>query len=131
MTSEPITKPTADPTIRSGAGVLLSAARFAALMDELQSLRASARRASTAGGAGLGSIVKVEDRAGRTLEYELVTAAAPEPKPLQATLDSPTGEALLGARPGDFVRVALPNGRTRRVRVRDVTPVVAASVDVD
>jgi transcription elongation GreA/GreB family factor len=31
------------------------------------------------------------------------------------------GEALLGARPGDYVRITLPNGRQRRVRVIDVT----------
>jgi transcription elongation factor GreA len=74
------------------------------------------------GGAGIGSIVKVQDRGGRSMEYELVGRRLPEPQRQQATLGSPTGKALLGARPGDVVRVTLPNGRNRRVRVINVTP---------
>lgn len=79
-------------------------------------------------GAGIGSTVKVEDRGERTLEYELVTTSEHEPSRVQVTLDTPTGKALLGARPGDFVRIALPNGRTRRVRVLNVTPMLAGGV---
>ena len=36
------------------------------------------------------------------------------------TLASPVGTALWGARPGDVVRVELPNGRDRTLRVLDV-----------
>jgi transcription elongation factor GreA len=80
------------------------------------------------GGAGLGSTVKVADRAGRTTEYELVGRAAQEPPRQQVTLASTTGKALLGARPGDALRVTLPNGRQRRVRVINVTPSFAGSL---
>jgi hypothetical protein len=33
---------------------------------------------------------------------------------------SPVGQAVRGARPGDVVRVALPNGRDRTLRVIEV-----------
>ena len=80
------------------------------------------------GGAGIGSIVNVQDRGGRSTEYELVGRSLPEPRRSQVMLGSPTGKALLGARPGDVVRVTLPNGRSRRVRVINVTPTLAGSL---
>lgn len=49
------------------------------------------------GGAGIGSIVKVQDRGGRSTEYELVGRSLPEPRRPQVMLGSPTGKALLGA----------------------------------
>jgi transcription elongation GreA/GreB family factor len=77
------------------------------------------------GAAGPGSIVKVTDRFGRDSVFELL--AQPDPEPRQrVTLSSPVGRALLGARPGDCVHVTLSNGRRRRFRVIDVTPVHAA-----
>src|SRR3954451_3862322 len=82
-----------------------------ALMRELEARR----------GARLGSLVEVVDRAGRATRYELV-GRAPGPSPVAVTPASPTGSALWGARPGDAVRVTLPNGRERRVRVTSVTP---------
>lgn len=70
--------------------------------------------------AGIGSIVRVEDRFGRVLEYELV-ARDDEPPRQRVPADSAIGQALLGARPGDQVRITLENGRRRLVRVLDVT----------
>jgi transcription elongation GreA/GreB family factor len=68
--------------------------------------------------AGVGSVVRVADRAGRISEYELVerSAAAAE----RVTLDSPVGQALVGARPGELIPITFGNGRRRRVRVLDV-----------
>ena len=80
------------------------------------------------GGAGLGSIIKVADRAGRTTEYELVGRTEGEPVREQVDLASATGKALLGARPGDRVRVTHANGRQRRVRVVNVVPALAAGL---
>jgi transcription elongation GreA/GreB family factor len=75
--------------------------------------------ASSASGAGVGSVVRVADRVGRISEYELVEhpdAAARH----QVTTASPIGRSLLGARPGDHVQLTFGNGRRRRVRVLDV-----------
>jgi hypothetical protein len=97
--------------------VLLSAADFDALLDELAALRAAVE-----GSAGPGSVVTVSDRAGRTWEYQLVQPHDPRIKRQQAALDMPIAKALLGAKPGDSVQLTLGNGRRRRVRVLEVSP---------
>ena len=77
------------------------------------------------GAAGLGSIVRVEDTAGRRLEYEIVGVRAQNGSNPQVTPASPMGQALLGARAGDTVSVTLPNGRARSL---EVLAVVTAEV---
>jgi transcription elongation GreA/GreB family factor len=155
-------------------GAFLSAADFAALMDELDSLRRLAAHSGSApadivadeaavtagardllaaleeagvdparvqqvatlielasvldgvrtvnGGAGVGSIIRVADRFGRTLDYELVASPEETGAPEKVALGSRVGQALLGARPGDRVGITLGNGRRRRVRVLTVQP---------
>ena len=63
------------------------------------------------GRAGIGSVVRVRDGDGATVEYELVG-------PLEANIDSgrvsiaaPVGQALLGRRAGARVDVTAPGGR--------------------
>lgn len=69
------------------------------------------------GVAGLGSFVRVRDQAGGHKEYEIVGWRSPEALQTQVTPASPVGEALLGARIGDVVRVVLPSGRERTLEV--------------
>jgi transcription elongation factor GreA len=69
------------------------------------------------GAAGLGSIVRVEDQRGRRTEYEIVGVRSEDGAIPQVTPASPMGQALLGARTGDTVRVTLPNGRDRSLKV--------------
>ncbi len=118
-----------DPASLDGAALLTSlrtAGVEEALVEQVAALSEIASMVedlgAVNGGAGLGSIVTVQDRSGRAAEYELVGRSLPAPPRTRVTLESPTGEALLGARPGDSVRVTLPNGRSRRVRVINVTP---------
>jgi len=92
-------------------------ARVAALIDFAPALDDAV---TATGRAGLGSIVKVADRRGRSSEYELIGPVGQEAARQQVTLASPVGQALLGARPGDYVHITLHNGRRRRVRVTDV-----------
>ena len=73
------------------------------------------------GAAGLGSRVRVRDDAGRIAEYELVGRRTAAGDPTQVTPASPVGEALLGARTGDTVRLTLPNGRQRTLTVLGVS----------
>ncbi|HEX6025817.1 MAG TPA: GreA/GreB family elongation factor [Solirubrobacter sp.] len=75
---------------------------------------------TTDGRAGLGSVVRVEDETGRQVEYEIVGRRSEDAERPQVTPGSPMGEALLGARAGDRVKVLLPNGRVRAVRVLSV-----------
>jgi len=153
--------------VRDERGVLLSASDFAALMDEIDSLRRAVARDAVSdaamdatadelmaaleragvdrarldqiaalieratelegaitikGGAGVGSVVRVSDRDGRTSEYELVAQPESGCRREKVALGSPVGRALLGARPGDYVRITPGNGRQRRVRVLAVEP---------
>ena len=73
------------------------------------------------GVAGLGSTVRVADEAGETMEFALVGRRAADSTRREVSLASPVGKALVGVRPGDVARVALPSGRARLLRVLDVT----------
>src|SRR3954468_6724076 len=69
------------------------------------------------GVVGLGSVVRVRDESGRESEYEIVGRRVADAKRTQVTPASPVGEALLGARSGDRVRVLLPSERRRTLMV--------------
>jgi transcription elongation factor GreA len=90
-------------------------------LEELVRLASVVEGAAGDGGAGLGSTVRVVDDTGRTTEYELIGRRSQDSKPRAVTFASPVGRALWGARPGDSLEVDLPNGRSRRLRVLDVS----------
>lgn len=69
------------------------------------------------GVAGLGCVVRVHDQRVRETEYELVGRRTDDGLRAQVTPGSPVGKALMGARSGDVVRVALPNGQDRVLTV--------------
>jgi transcription elongation factor GreA len=73
------------------------------------------------GRAGLGCAVRVVDARGRTSEYTLIGRRLQGSPRDHFSLASPVGEALAGTSAGDIVRVALPNGRDRELRVIEVT----------
>ena len=73
------------------------------------------------GTAALGSTVEVADDAGRTVEYRLIGRRTAESRPDEVSLGTPVGKALVGARPGDVVRVSLPSGRARSLTVLGVS----------
>ena len=73
------------------------------------------------GAAAIGSLVAIEDLAsGRTTQYRLVSAHDTV-NAETITAGSPMGQALIRATPGAVLTVELPNARTRRVRLLDVT----------
>jgi transcription elongation GreA/GreB family factor len=73
------------------------------------------------GRAGLGCAVRVIDDRGGTKEYTLIGRRLQGSPPNHISLASPVGKALAGRSAGDSVRVALPNGRDRELRVIEVT----------
>ena len=89
-------------------------------LEELVQFASIVEGAAGNGGAGLGSTVLVADDAGRTSEYQLIGRRRQQSARHEITMASPVGQALRGARPGDVVRVALPNGRNRTLRVIEV-----------
>jgi transcription elongation factor GreA len=86
--------------------------------------------AAADGSAGLGMVVRVQDGSGRRVEYELVGMRSEDAARPQVTTGSPMGQALLGARAGDTVRVTLPNGRERSLEVLAVIAAQPAAVDL-
>ena len=80
-------------------------------------------------GAGLGSTIRVADDEGRKSQYLLVGRRGEDAARHEVTIASPVGKALWGARRGDVVVVALPNGRARSLRVLDVVHDSIETVD--
>ena len=62
----------------------------------------------------------MKDHRDRETEYEFVGRLSADATRAQVTPASPVGEALMGARSGDVVRVSLPNGRARTLTVTAV-----------
>jgi transcription elongation factor GreA len=95
-------------------------ARIAQLEEQLRSARVVDVALAGVGAAGLGAVVRVVERGGDECEYELVGRRSPDSRRHEVTPASPVGEALLGARAGDAVRVELPSGRVRVLEVLEV-----------
>jgi transcription elongation factor GreA len=91
--------------------------RRAAVVDEAQT--------EFDGAAGLGSTIRVADDAGRIIEYRLIGRRTSGSPPGDVSLGSPVGNALIGARTGDVVQVALPSGRDRTLTVLAVSGGIA------
>src|SRR4051794_33873301 len=96
-------------------------ARIAQLEQLARSASVVAVGLDADGVAGLGSTVRVADDAGDEMVFVLVGRRVAESTRREVSLASPVGKALIGVRPGDLARVALPSGRARQLRVLDVT----------
>ena len=95
-------------------------ARIARLEELLRAAPIVERRFD--GRASLGCTVRVTGAGGRASEYVLVGRRSDSSSLREVSAGSPVGQALLGARPGQVVRVELPGGRERELRVVAVTP---------
>jgi transcription elongation factor GreA len=74
-----------------------------------------------AGAVGFGSRVRLADReSGRELDYTLVSAVDADAAQGRLSVESPVGQALVGAKPGDVVEIPTPRG-TRRLEVKSIT----------
>jgi transcription elongation factor GreA len=100
--------------------VSVTAARIARLEKLLRSASIVDREFD--GCVSLGCTVRVAVDAGETAQYTLVGRRSDASRRHEVTPGSPVGKALLGARPGHRVRVELPGGRARALRILDVTP---------
>lgn len=101
-----------------------------AQLEELVRLAVVVERPVGAAGAGLGSTVLVEDDKGQRTQYELIGRRGQDSARHAVTLASPVGKALWRARPGDAVRVPLPNGSHRTLRVLEVRHVAGTGEGV-
>jgi transcription elongation factor GreA len=100
--------------------VSVDAVRIARLEELLRSAPIVDREFD--GCVSLGCTVRVAGDRGRTADYVLVGRRSETSCRHEVSSRSPVGRALLGARPGQLVRVELPDGRDRSLRILDVTP---------
>lgn len=100
--------------------VSVTAARIARLEELLRSAPIVDREFD--GRVSLGCTVRVAIAAGEAAQYTLVGRRSEASRRHEVTPGSPVGKALLGARPGHRVRIELPRGRERALRVLEVTP---------
>ena len=95
-------------------------ARMASLAETIARATVVESGAARQGVAAIGTTVWIEDLAsGATARYRL-TGAHQAFSPDVISAASPIGQALMGAPPGTVATVALPNGRSRSVRLVDV-----------
>jgi transcription elongation factor GreA len=59
----------------------------------------------------LGARVELEDTSGEKFVYQLVGSAEADPAHNKISNESPVGQAILGARKGDTVKVQVPSGK--------------------
>jgi transcription elongation factor GreA len=78
------------------------------------------------GVASVGCTVRVADLTGREFEYRLIGHRRDAGR-YDVSPGSPVGTALIGTVAGDSVRVTLPNGRVRELRVLAVAPTQPAA----
>jgi transcription elongation factor GreA len=115
--------------------VSVNAARIARLEELLRSSPIVEREFD--GRVSLGCTVRVASDGGRTTEYVLIGRRSEASTRHEVSSGSPVGRALLGARPGQHVRVDLPDGRNRTLRILDVmhsglgAPIAALEGDVE
>jgi transcription elongation factor GreA len=74
------------------------------------------------GSASVGCTVRVADASDRSVEYRLVGRRTEDADRYEVSPGSPVGRALIGAAAGDVVRVELPGGGVRELRVLRVVP---------
>ena len=106
--------------------VSVNAARIARLEALLRSAPIVDREFD--GCVSLGCTVRVAVDGGSTAEYALIGRRSERSALHEVSAGSPVGRALLGARPGQLVRVALPDRRYRELRILEVTPSIGAQI---
>ena len=95
-------------------------ARIATLEDKLRSASVIDASELDNNVVRVGSVVNVKDDAGKTLKYTIVGSTEADPSQNRLSNESPVGKALLGRKNGDAVKVQLPNGKTRELKITKI-----------
>ena len=97
-------------------------ARIAALEEKLRSATVIDSSQIDADLVRVGVKVTVKDEgSGKSAEYSIVGSTEANPSENKLSNESPVGKALLGHKKGDAVEVALPNGKTRKLKVTKIS----------
>ena len=96
-------------------------ARIASLEDKLRSASVIDASALSPDVVRVGSVVHVSDAgSGKALTYTIVGSTEANPSENKLSNESPVGKALVGRKKGDAVKVQLPNGRSRELKVTKI-----------
>ena len=92
--------------------------RIAQLEERLLNARVITKKEISKDSVSIGSRVKLRDvDAKETIEYRIVGSAEANPSENKLSNESPVGKGLLGRKKGDTVKVQLPNGKNRELKI--------------
>ena len=92
--------------------------RIATLEERLRNARVIEKKDVAKDVVSVGSKVRLRDLAlKQTFEYRIVGSAEANPAENKLSNESPVGKALVGRKKGDSVKVVLPSGKQRELKV--------------
>jgi transcription elongation factor GreA len=92
-------------------------ARIMTLEDKLRSASVIDATELSADVVRVGSSVQVTDDKGKSATYTIVGSTEANPSENKLSNESPVGKALIGRKQGDSVKVVLPSGKQRELKV--------------
>jgi transcription elongation factor GreA len=95
-------------------------ARIASLEDKLRSASVINAAELSPDVVRVGSVVTVKDADGKTQQYTIVGSTEANPSENKLSNESPVGQALLGHKKGETVRVQLPSGKVRELTITNI-----------
>ncbi len=96
-------------------------ARIASLEDKLRSASVIDASELSSDVVRVGSQVSVKDEgSGKSLQYTIVGSTEANPSENRLSNESPVGKGLLGRKKGDSVKVTLPNGKKRELKITKI-----------
>ena len=96
-------------------------ARIASLEEKLRSASVIDASELDSNVVRVGSAVSVKDEgSGKSLKYTIVGSTEANPSENRLSNESPVGKALLGRKKGDSVKVTLPNGKVRELKITKI-----------
>ena len=96
-------------------------ARIASLEEKLRSASVIDASELDSNVVRVGSLVSVKDEgSGKSLKYTIVGSTEANPSENRLSNESPVGKALLGRKKGDSVKVTLPNGKNRELKITKI-----------
>ena len=96
-------------------------ARIASLEEKLRSASVINAAELDSNVVRVGSLVSVKDEgSGKSLKYTIVGSTEANPSETRLSNESPVGKGLLGRKKGDTVKVQLPNGKSRELKITKI-----------
>jgi transcription elongation factor GreA len=96
-------------------------ARIASLEEKLRSASVIDASELDSNVVRVGSLVSVKDEgSGKSLKYTIVGSTEANPSENRLSNESPVGKGLLGRKKGDTVKVTLPNGKSRELKITKI-----------